>query len=112
MHYLTKDTQTGYTTMKPENSLGNINIYEYTHLDQPDIKASIVKINAKSRKMKKLSNLNDFVVGQFYSEKRQMILYQSEIKRSHLAARVLPQKRRVLFRTTSCFDRPPNGKSQ
>ena len=72
-HYFTRDTETGYTTMKAEGSLGKIDIYEYTHLNEPDTKASIVKISATSKKLKKLSKLNDYVVGQFYSEKKQAL---------------------------------------
>ena len=59
--------------MKAEGSLGKIDIYEYTHLNEPDTKASIVKISATSKKLKKLSKLNDYVVGQFYSEKKQAL---------------------------------------
>ena len=72
-HYFTKDAETGYTTIKAEGSLGKIDIYEYTHLKEPDTKASIVKISATSKKLKKLSKLNDYVVGQFYSGKKQAL---------------------------------------
>ena len=76
-HYFTRDTETGYTTKgattKTEVPLGKIDIYEYTHLNEPDTKASIVKISATSKKLKKLSKLNDYVVGQFYSEKKQAL---------------------------------------
>ena len=73
IYYFTRDTETGYTNMKAEGSLGKIDIYEYTHLNEPDTKASIVKISATSKKLKKLSKLNDYVVGQFYSEKKQAL---------------------------------------
>ena len=41
-HYFTKDTETGYTTMKAEGSLGKIDIYEYTHLNEPDTKGQLI----------------------------------------------------------------------
>ena len=72
-HYFTRDSETGYTTIKAEGSLGRIYIYEYTHLNEPDTKAYIVKISATSKKLKKLSKLNDYVLGQFYSEKKQAL---------------------------------------
>ena len=60
-------------TIKPEEALATINVYEYTHLDDTDVKATIVSITAKSQKKKILSKLNKFVVGQIYSGKRQAL---------------------------------------
>ena len=67
--------EAGYTSLTHGDSrrMAKIDIYKYTHLDKPDVKASIVKISVKSKKMKELSKLNEFVVGQFYSEKRQAL---------------------------------------